>query len=79
MSEGEFEKRLRKADEGAYVSSKDLPKGYVHSNWIRLIVEEAKKESPEVLYPKTLPHKGKVAWCNPEKAAKWFERWFGKQ
>ena len=35
-------------------------------------IREHFAEFPEILYPQTLPHKGKTAWCNPEKAAKWF-------
>ena len=67
MSEGELSKRAIRMEEIDDLVVKMLD------------VEEAKASFPSILYPETLPHKGKEPWCNPEEAAKWFERWFGTE
>ena len=75
---GEFQKRIKEEFE-----MEDVDAIYpinIQAEDILAVVEEAKKEFPEVFYPPCLTKEGKIGkedkpWCNPQKAAKWFLKW----
>ncbi len=72
--EGKFKKRMQ-AD--------DLQKIWMNCRWISMprmidILEDAKKEFPEVFISQVKPNEGKL-WCNPTKATEWFKKWFGEK